>query len=114
MLASIEELPHSSQVNNWGTSLLNAPLWNDSDLRTLANLAAKAGPEYAGRLALVVNNLEWIRAQLLIVRAEDPRLGYALSNFPWEHYVQRRAHIAAELGNVRTNAAESAMRVSPT
>lgn len=112
IMSSIEELPQTTQTYSWGTALRNAPIWNDSDMGTLANLAAKAGPTYAHRLATVINDLEWIRTQLLIVRAEDPSLGYALSSFPWGPYSDRHARAASELAKVKalsTNVATSAI-----
>lgn len=100
LVASMRELPETGQTPNWGTALITAPLWSVEDTNTLAKLAAKAGQEYAHRVALVVNDLEWLRVQLQVVRAEDPRLGYALSNFPWEPYVVRRTRAVKELENM--------------
>lgn len=99
--ASMDELPQSTETHSWGTALRNAPLWSISDMGKLASLAAKAGPIYAHRLALVANDLEWIRAQLQIVRAENPSLGYAMSSFPWEAYSARKARALVELREVQ-------------
>ena len=87
-----------------GERLRRVPLWENSDLSEMQELASQVGAQEGQEAALAAVSMRWLRDRVQEVRGADPKKGYDWSRFPWDRWNVEskfaRDHLNAMRGSI--------------